>query len=90
MLTCRALIAMLVVAGESYHKLLCLGTGFVLGFLLEVRRIFAPKCGGQATVMKDLDFSALPYPVGEAEIVWFRRSLHFEVLRAVKGVFCAA
>jgi hypothetical protein len=38
--------------------------------------------------MEDFNFAALPHPVGEAEIMWFRRTLHFEVLRAVKGVFC--
>ena len=44
MLTCRALIAMLVVAGDSGHELLSLGTRFVLCFLLEVLCIVASKC----------------------------------------------
>jgi hypothetical protein len=41
-------------------------------------------------MMGDFDFAILPYPVGEPEIVRFRRVLHFAVLRAVSEVFCEA
>ena len=40
--------------------------------------------------MEDRDFAVLSYSIGEAEIMWLRRTLHFEVLRAVKGVFYEA
>ncbi len=41
-------------------------------------------------MMKYLDVAVLPYSVGEAEIVGFRRSLHFLTARAGVGAFCVA
>lgn len=69
MLACRALIAVLVVAGDPGHKLLSLGAGLVLSFLLEIIGFVAAKRGRQPTAMEDLHLSVLPHPVGEAEIM---------------------
>jgi hypothetical protein len=68
MLACGALVPVLVVSGYPGHKLLSLGAGLVWSFLLEVFSFVASKRGREPTAMEDLDFSVLPYPVGEAEI----------------------
>ena len=82
MLACRALVAMLVVAGDASHQLLGLGTVLVLRFLLEVFCVIASQRRCQATPMEYLDITVLPYPEGEPEIVGFRWALHLAVLRA--------
>lgn len=69
MLARGAFVAVLVVAGDSGHKLLSLGAGFVLSFLLEVISFVAPKRECQPTAMEDFDISVLPHPEREAEIV---------------------
>jgi hypothetical protein len=69
MLARGAFVAVLVVAGDPGHKLLSLGAGLVLSFLLEVISFVASKRGRQPTAMEDFDFSVLPYPEGEAEIM---------------------
>lgn len=69
MLACCALVAVLVVAGEPRHEVLRFGARFVLSFFLEVLCVIASKCCGQATMVKDLDFSILPHLVGETEIM---------------------
>jgi hypothetical protein len=69
MLVRGAFVAVFVVSCDPGHKLLSLGAGRVLSFLLEVISFVAPKRGCQPTAMEDFDISVLPHPEAEAEIV---------------------
>jgi hypothetical protein len=80
MFTGLALIPVLVVAREPSHELLCFVGGFITDFLPEVVGVAAAQRGCKATVMKDLDLTALTNAEGEAEIMAGGA--------LIQGVFC--
>jgi hypothetical protein len=50
-----ALIAMLVIAGDTSHQLLCINEREILDFGYEVSRVAASQCRSQLPVVKHFD-----------------------------------
>ena len=69
MLTCKAFVPVLVVAGYASHELLFSRRAKTLNLSYEVFRVAAPKSCGSATAMHHLEFASLEAAIREAKIV---------------------
>ena len=68
MIAGKALIATLVVAGKARHKLLCARSASGLDLGQEVECADTAERGGQASVMKHLNFATLSLAICETEV----------------------